>query len=725
MEICVTANRPKTFVRLLCLLTFVMSLASVVRRSSACSTIMLRREGILLTGHNLDESTDFEGFICVNKRDYYKVGSTWGALKSYSKYLPYSFNWISKYGSITWSGQGRDLPDAGVNEAGLVIEEMSLANHPYPPVGIRPRLFQMQWIQYHLDTYSTVEQVIRSASLILPDGWPWHFFVADRSGSCATLEYIENRLVVHTGQTLPVTALCNSTYQEELTKLNRYKGFGGKKAIGLNDNTIPRFVRAAHMLNAYDPQAHSSAVDYVFDILENLSSNLTRRSYVIDLVNEVVYFRTGSNPRIRHFSLKSFDFTCDTPVQILDLNARFSGDVTDKFRLYTSEANRRIAESWVNHVIEMNPEGTEQDRIEAGLTQEHINRYARYPSLSLAGSDLETEENEYNLTDLYWAAYLRKSQKVRNLLKNGADANVKTGIGTTPLMAAAQAGHLDVVRHLLDSGAQIDLADRRGNTPLIAAVVFGRSDIVSYLVQAGARVRLSNKSSLGPLHYSAANGDLDSTRLLLAEGADIEAGSEWGWTALFSAAFSGKDEVVKYLVSKGADLKAVDKFGNTALLVALLLKHSDVAEHLIKAGSDVLVQNNEGKTPWSIASAAGNRGVMKLLKQAGVKPPRNILPIVVVITVVSVLAMFAYGIVSRKRRTATRPAVVGPGHLCPGTTIVRYAAVLLNTFQVVVGILFLAMKGLPGETVEWLLLAVWFIVPMVNFMAIVLLGKKG
>jgi ankyrin repeat protein/penicillin V acylase-like amidase (Ntn superfamily) len=686
---------------------------------------MLKREGILLTGHNLDETTDFEGFVCVNKRDYYKVGSTWGALKTYSKYLAYSFNWISKYGSITWSSQGRDLPDAGINEAGLVIEEMSLANHPYPPVGIRPRLFQMQWIQYHLDTYSTVGQVIRSASLILPDGWPWHFFVADKSGNCATLEYIGNKLVVHTGKTLPVTALCNSTYEEELSKLASYKGFGGRKAIDLDDKSIPRFVRSAHMLNAYDPEAQPSAVDYVFEILENLSSNLTRRSYVVDLTNEVVYFRTGSHPEIRHFSLKSFDFSCDTPVQILDLNARFSGDVTDKFQNYTVQANRRVAESWVKHAIDMHPDGTERDRIEAGLTDEHIDRYARYPSLSLAKSNLETEENEYNLTELYWAAYLGESQKVRNLLENGADANVTTGIGTTPLMAATQAGHMDVVRYLLDSGAEIDLADRRGNTPLIAAVVFGQPDIAADLIKTGAKVQLANKSNLGPLHYSAANGDLDSTKLLLAEGADMEDKSELGWTALISAAFYGKTEVVKYLVSKGADLKAVDKYGNTALLVALLLKHSDVAKELIEAGSDVLVQNNEGKTPWSLASAAENKKVMQLLKEAGVKPPRNILPIAVVITVVSVLALFAYGIVSRKRRTDTSSDVVGAGHLCSGTTIVKYAAILLNTFQVVVGILFLAMKGLPKEPMEWVLLAIWFIIPMVNFMAIVLLGRKG
>jgi len=48
----------------------------------------------------------------------------------------------------------------------------------------------MQWIQYLLDTGSTVEQVIRSADWIMPDVWPWHFFVADNQ----TLLLISSRL---------------------------------------------------------------------------------------------------------------------------------------------------------------------------------------------------------------------------------------------------------------------------------------------------------------------------------------------------------------------------------------------------------------------------------------------------------------------------------------------------------------------------------------------------
>lgn len=617
-------NRHNKIVRFLSTLAIIISIASIDSNCFACSTVLLKQEGILLVGHNLDETTDFDGFVCVNKQDYYKIGSTWNDLRSYPKYLPYSLNWISKYGSVTWSNQGRDLPDAGINEAGLIIEEMSLANHQYPPAGIVPRLFQMQWIQYHLDTCSTVEQVIKSASLLFPDGWPWHFFIADKSGSCATLEYIDNKFVVHTGETLPVTALCNSTYEEELTELNRYKGFGGRKKINLQNKKIPRFVRAAYMLNAYDPKNGSSSVDYVFDILENLSSNITRRSYVVDLINENIYFRTGSNQEIRHFSLNAFDFSCNTPVQILDLNVQSSGDVTEMFQDYTLQANKRIAESWVNHVIEMKPNGTEQDRIDAGLTPEHIDRYSRYPSFSISKSDLETGKNEYKLTELHWAAYQGDLQRVRDLLDNGADVNATTVIESTPLLAAVQTGNLDVVGQLIDSGARVDHADVKGNTPLITAIMFNQSDVAEYLVQHGAKVKMANKAKCSPLHYASANGNLGLVKILLAKGADMEGKSDWGWTALISAAFSCKLEIVNYLIAEGADINAADNYGNTALLVAILLRHSDTAKMLIEAGSDVLVQNDEGKTPWILASETENKKLMKLLKDAGAKPSHNL-----------------------------------------------------------------------------------------------------
>ncbi|MBC8379238.1 MAG: hypothetical protein H8E62_08690 [Planctomycetes bacterium] len=81
-------------------------------------------------------------------------------------------------------------------------------------------------------------------------------------------------------------------------------------------------------------------------------------------------------------------------------------------------------------------------------------------------------------------------------------------------------------------------------------------------------------------------------------------------------------------------------------------------------------------------------------------------------------------IVLRKRRIDTNSHTAGPKCFCSGKTIVKYTAIVLNSLQVAVGILFLAMKGLPQEAMEWVLLVMWFLVPMVNFIAIILLRNK-
>ena len=96
----------------------------------------------------------------------------------------------------------------------------------------------MQWMQYLLDNHEHVDQDIRSASEIVLDGWAWHFFTADRQGNCASIEFLEGELVVHTGDDIPVTVLCNSRYAVEMERLKSYSGFGGKRSISLKD--IPR-----------------------------------------------------------------------------------------------------------------------------------------------------------------------------------------------------------------------------------------------------------------------------------------------------------------------------------------------------------------------------------------------------------------------------------------------------------------------------------------------------
>jgi ankyrin repeat protein/penicillin V acylase-like amidase (Ntn superfamily) len=581
----------------------------------ACSTILLARDPVLLLGHNLDERTDFPGFICVNKRDVFKVGCRWDELRSPAKEFSPALSWISAYGSVTFSSLGRDLPDAGVNEVGLAIEEMSLAEGAYPLMDLRPALFQMQWIQYHLDNCRTVEEVIRSASLVVPHGWPWHFFVCDASGNRAAIEYIHGRLVVHAGSAMPVAALCNETYQSALAELGCYQGFGGRRRLSLTDPKVPRFVRAAKMLSDYDPKSGLSAVDYCFGILKNVSGKLTRRSYVVDLRNRVIYFRTSAAPEIRHFRLEALDFESATPVQVLDLGVRGTGDVSGRLEPYTLDANRRVAEGWVRHVQEMFAHAAELQRLAGGYSSTLVDRYAQYPETSLARSDLATERNRYGLTPLHWAALRGELDLAARLVAEGAQVDAPDRAGSTALMGAAQTGRLPLVRQLLEQGAKVTARNHEGEDALSTALRWGHFEVAKALIQAGATVDERNAHGLTPLFRAASGGDLDVVQSLLTRGADARTKTRTGHTPVMAAAGAGHAAIVERLLDDGADVNASTSEGQTALFFAVAHGQVSAAQSLLRRGADVNARDARGQTPLQVAKENRDEAMVRCLRR--------------------------------------------------------------------------------------------------------------
>ena len=345
----------------------------------SCSTFMLHHGLELIAGHNLDGNAFIPGVIVINKRNVYKEGVTWEELSS-SKIVTYSKpNWTSKYGSVTFNPMGRDFPDGGMNEEGLFIWEMSLNETRFIEDEAKPKLFMMQWMQYQLDNHESIDEVIKSASEIMLDGWAWHFFTADRNGTCSSIEFLDGKLVIHAGENMPVTALCNAQYSLEMKGLKEFKGFGGGKSVEMEKRDIPRFVHAAHMIKNYDPAISGNIVFYGFDILKQLERGGTQWSVICDLKNLHVYLRTPVAREIRHFSLKSFDLSCNTPVKMIDMHANLSGDITKDFVDYTPETNRKFVQMSSDAVSNM-AEGFEESLISQGITLEIlIDRLAKYP----------------------------------------------------------------------------------------------------------------------------------------------------------------------------------------------------------------------------------------------------------------------------------------------------------------------------------------------------------
>src|SRR5258708_28633340 len=130
-------------------LIFSVALASLLGVINAfpCTTFVMQGDGHIYFGRNLD--WDWEsGLVIVNQRN----------IKKTAVVMPGNApaQWTSKYGSVTFNQFGQEMPYGGMNEAGLVVENMWLDETKYPAPDSRPSINLLQWIQYQLDNCRTV-----------------------------------------------------------------------------------------------------------------------------------------------------------------------------------------------------------------------------------------------------------------------------------------------------------------------------------------------------------------------------------------------------------------------------------------------------------------------------------------------------------------------------------------------------------------------------------------
>ncbi len=295
-----------------CILTF-YAFFLISFEGIACTTFCLQDGNRVVFGRNFDFPVGY-GHVVINKRNTTKAAMIRPPEKL--------FEWTSKFGSVTFNQNGREFPYGGINESGLVIEQMALNETIYPETDDRYGLTELQWIQYQLDNSASVEEVIASEKFlrISPQSVAkLHFLVADKMGKVATIEFLDGKMIVHTGEGLPVSALANDTYKNGMRYLKDFSGFGGTKDIPVSSAPLDRFVNAAVALQEFSGE---DLIDYSFKILERVKQedSSTQWSIVYDLNNLEVYFKTRNNPELRKFSLQEMDFDCDSPVQYANID---------------------------------------------------------------------------------------------------------------------------------------------------------------------------------------------------------------------------------------------------------------------------------------------------------------------------------------------------------------------------------------------------------------------
>lgn len=138
--------------------------------------------------------------------------------------------------------------------------------------------------------------------------------------------------------------------------------------------------------------------------------------------------------------------------------------------------------------------------------QERKNRFSPgnsgSPGLKMTPSPIRIKKNSKGETLLHVAVIKGDTEKVKNLLSDGVDVNLKDYAGWTPLHEACNHGHDKIAELLLDNGALINIPGSENDTPLHDAVMNGRVKCVQLLVSRGASLTLRNVHGLMAKDYA-------------------------------------------------------------------------------------------------------------------------------------------------------------------------------------------------------------------------------
>lgn len=274
-----------------------------------------------------------------------------------------------------------------------------------------------------------------------------------------------------------------------------------------------------------------------------------------------------------------------------------------------------------------------------------------------SGADIDAQD-ENGLTALYSAASSELPSNfsiLTALLLNGANQEIYSSLGHSPLMVAINNGHKKIAEKLIETGANMTHVSNFEQTPLhIASYSHNDSgdrlqaEISDLLFKAGVPLDAKNEDGKTALHLALDNRLPFVVTSLINNGADTQIEDNLGYNIFYNviaiqyearilnAAFeTNSDQVIKSYLSElqkpgfpaeewGYDQR--DGNGNNiAHLMITSLDHdvaykqyfSEILQTWVNLGVDLNQTNNNGETPISLAFRKGYVNVLDTLIAKG------------------------------------------------------------------------------------------------------------
>jgi len=224
---------------------------------------------------------------------------------------------------------------------------------------------------------------------------------------------------------------------------------------------------------------------------------------------------------------------------------------------------------------------------------------------------------------LYLSITNQDEECVKLILRKGLNPNYKLNDndGAIPIIMAASVGNISILNELIKSGADVNIKGKENVTALLIACSESDFRTIKILVKSGADVNAKNSDGSTALMIASYKGQKQSVEYLLNAGADVNTEATNGMTSLMLAA--DNKELIKYLLAVGAKIEATDQSGWTAVLHAVQKEQVNKLELLLTNGAEVNIKAKDGITPQFLAESINDsikrKRILTLLREFGAK----------------------------------------------------------------------------------------------------------